>query len=353
MQEEQSKQDGRKPDQRVSDLNPPPKEVLTAKVTRYYLILFQNGGYIDRATIRDIQQQLDDIIKTPPDETEIDIWIESLGGDAHAAYKLAIDLRHRCRQLHAVVPDIAKSAATLFILGVDKIFMGAAAELGPLDVQIPHPDREDVIISALDVADSLEFLGETAFGLVISGGGGVVHYTGLRRSEVLQSTFPFVAQFLQPIMAKVDPHILHQATNQLRVAERYAINLLKTRNIKPLEEEKAQGLVDHLIHHYPAHEFVISRKEARKMNLPIENIESYPKREALKTLYTNFISAEDSVICVLDEPMIDKFNPPVDTQQENDDEANMQNASQEAEQETNHEAGRNTESAPIKARARP
>lgn len=349
MQEKQSKQDGPKLELKESKL----KSAKSVPITRYYLVFFQRGEYIERSTIREIQQQLDELITTPPDETEIDVWIESFGGDAHAAYKLAIDLRHRCRQLHAVVPDIAKSAATLITVGVDQIFMGAAAELGPLDVQIPHPDREDVIISALDVADSLEFLGKTAFGLVISGGGGVVHFTGLRRSEVLQATFPFVAQFLQPIMAKVDPHILHQATNQLRVAERYALNLLKTRNIKPLDASAAKELVDHLIHHYPAHEFVISRKEARKLGLPIENIEEYPKRQAVKMLYEKFLADEESIVCVLDEAMIDKFNAPVDTgKQETNDEANVQNANQEAEQAANSETDGHPSPVPnLKARA--
>jgi hypothetical protein len=332
--EEQSKQDGQRPEQKESNISSNGSEApATAKVTRYYVVLFQNGEYIDRETVRDIQRRLDQIITTPPDETEIDVWIESYGGDAHAAYKLAIDLRHRCRKLQAVVPDVAKSAATLFTLGVDKIFMGAAAELGPLDVQIPHPDREEVIISALDVADSLEFLGKTAFGLVISGGGGVVHYTGLRRSEVLQATFPFIAQFLQPIMAKVDPHILHQATNQLQVAARYAINLLKTRNIDPIEEEAAFGLVHCLIHHWPAHEFVISRKEAGKLGLPIESIESYPQLQALKLIYDDFITGEETVIYTLEESVIDKMNAPVDAQQENNNEKNVQSPRQEARQE--------------------
>src|SRR5262249_43415249 len=164
------------------------------KTARYYLILFQHGGNnaIDRALVRRVQHELDDIITTPASETEIDVWIESLGGDAHAAYKLVLELRDRCRKLQAVIPDLAKSAATLLTLGMEKIYMGPAAELGPLDVQLTHPDREDVIISGLDVSDSLEFLGRTAFDLVLSGGGSVIHYTGLRRSEVLQATFPFV-----------------------------------------------------------------------------------------------------------------------------------------------------------------
>src|SRR5688572_30383804 len=85
---------------------------------RYYILLFQRGrrASIDRGLVRVIQSLLDEKIVTPPDETEIDIWLHSPGGDAHAAYKLFLDLRSRCCRLRAVVPDYAKSAATLLLL---------------------------------------------------------------------------------------------------------------------------------------------------------------------------------------------------------------------------------------------
>lgn len=73
-----------------------------------------------------------------------------------------LDLQYRCRKLRAVVPDYAKSAATLFLLGVDEFFMAPSAELGPLDAQIEYPDREGVTVSALDVSKALGFLGDFA-----------------------------------------------------------------------------------------------------------------------------------------------------------------------------------------------
>src|SRR5690349_3514350 len=106
----------------------------------YHLILFQVGDQISRDLVGQIQARLDEAVTTDREHTEIDIWLDSPGGDAHAAYKLILDLRHRSNRLRAVIPDYAKSAATLLALGVDTIFMHAAAELGPLDVQIEHPD---------------------------------------------------------------------------------------------------------------------------------------------------------------------------------------------------------------------
>src|SRR5438128_2243993 len=145
------------PEPRIAAVNPRP-EAPAAQAepapSLYHLILFQSGNDdINRGLLLNIQDRLDREIVTPPNQTEIDIWIESPGGDGHAAYKLILDLRSRCKRLRAVIPDYAKSAATLLALGVDTIFMSAAAELGPLDVQIEHPDpdREGTIVSALDV----------------------------------------------------------------------------------------------------------------------------------------------------------------------------------------------------------
>jgi len=182
------------------------------KVSRYYLILFQklDKDMLDRDTVRLLQAFLDEKITTKPEETEIDIWIESPGGDAHAAYKLILDLRSRSNKIYGVVPDIAKSAATLLLLGVDKIYMAPAAELGPLDVQLEHPDREDLIVSGLDIARSFEFLINTAIALVIIEGNKVRKWTGLTRQPVLHETLEFVAQFLQPAVAKLDPSLVHQ-----------------------------------------------------------------------------------------------------------------------------------------------
>src|SRR5690349_379175 len=121
---------------------------MPSKQTRYVLAIFQGRGHtaqlrtISRSLVAHVQRLLDNTVKTSKSRTEIEIWLDSPGGDAHAAYKLWLDLRSRCRRLVVVIPDLAKSAATLLALGADEIVMAPAAELGPLDVQISHPDRE-------------------------------------------------------------------------------------------------------------------------------------------------------------------------------------------------------------------
>jgi len=70
----------------------------------------------------------------------IDFIIHSPGGDGNTAEKI-VDM---CRSylpkegdFRVIVPNKAKSAATLIALGSDKIIMGYSSELGPIDAQIP------------------------------------------------------------------------------------------------------------------------------------------------------------------------------------------------------------------------
>jgi len=110
--------------------------------TRYYLVLFQSGeeednlGELSRFVFDYVQARLKENISSPSKETEIDVWLDSPGGSASVAYKLLLELRHRCKKLRIVIPDFAKSAATLLAIGGDEIYMAPAAELGPLDAQI-------------------------------------------------------------------------------------------------------------------------------------------------------------------------------------------------------------------------
>lgn len=59
----------------------------------------------------------------------------TLGGDGETALRLVRQAQSRCRELTVIVPDQAKSAGTLFVLGSDRIVMGPTSDLGPIDPQ--------------------------------------------------------------------------------------------------------------------------------------------------------------------------------------------------------------------------
>lgn len=288
-----------------------------APIHRYYLTLFQRGtelqgyrGSFTRALVGEIQQRLDDTIRTPPAETEIDVWLDSPGGDPHAAYKLMLDLRSRCRTLRVVIPDYAKSAATLFALGMDVIFMAPAAELGPLDIQIPHPDKDGVTLSGLDVVGSLTHLSEVAMEMTLRGGAGLIDLTKLPRIAVVPAMLKFAADFLHPAVAQIDPQLLHRAGSQLDIADRYARILLVTRNGSRCEhqltEAQAAAVIQRLIKKYPAHGFVISRDEAtQELRLPIEPAETYARWSDVTRLLRVWSQDDDVFITLWTDEQLD------------------------------------------------
>lgn len=80
------------------------------------------------------------------------LW--SPGGDGEAAVRLVRSAQARCSELTVLVPDIAKSAATLFALGADKIVMGPASDLGPVDPQYRMGEFD--LVSAKDIIAAVE-----------------------------------------------------------------------------------------------------------------------------------------------------------------------------------------------------
>lgn len=305
----------------------------TTTTRRYFLLAFQLENHNDpvastlnRNVLADVLDQFDEVVTTDRASTEVDIWIDSPGGDAHAAYKLLLDLRDRAARVRAIIPDYAKSAATLVAIGCDEIFMASASELGPLDVQIEHPDREGMIISGLDFAKSLQFLQQFAIESVVQGGYRLVKTTQLPRRDVLAEVCRFNASFLEPMVAKLDPQLIHRAAQDLEVAKEYAVRVLRMRAIQspPSPDDRFKTWEDwfsaKLVSNFPSHGFVISLREAKSMGLPVVHAASYDKWSQAKIAYKLWrLQSTTSLIKVLDEPGLLATFQEVQSDPQNDD----------------------------------
>jgi hypothetical protein len=66
----------------------------------------------------------------------LDLMLNSPGGSGEMAEKVIEMCREHCqREFRVIVPNFAKSAATMIALGADVILMGYLSELGPIDPQ--------------------------------------------------------------------------------------------------------------------------------------------------------------------------------------------------------------------------
>ena len=100
----------------------------------------------------------EEILRTAGDSKKGFLLINSGGGNGNAAEKLLMMCRKRFTESFTIiVPNFAKSAATMMCLGADKIMMGYLAELGPIDPQISISPSEP-LVPARSFIDGLELV---------------------------------------------------------------------------------------------------------------------------------------------------------------------------------------------------
>ena len=121
--------------------------------TERKLLCYVSGGReIDQVDAFDLVRLLEAIAPG----ARITLLLDSPGGDVDAAEKMVHLLHEACAQpscttddLQIVVPNTAKSAATLIAIGADRILMSDSSELGPIDPQLLLSDDYSVPVFAL------------------------------------------------------------------------------------------------------------------------------------------------------------------------------------------------------------
>src|SRR4030043_45737 len=99
----------------------------------------------------------EDLLRSTAGADEGYLIINSPGGDGNVAEKMIVMCRQRfTKSFKVIVPNFAKSAATMIALGTDKILMGYLAELGPIDPQVGNPLGG--LIPARSFVDGLEMI---------------------------------------------------------------------------------------------------------------------------------------------------------------------------------------------------
>ena len=186
------------------------------------------------------------------------LLIESSGGDAHCAYRIARMFQRRTRDFMIIVPQYAKSAATLLTLGATHLVMSRDAELGPLDVQMFDIEREKYG-SALDAVQALERLNVFALTAIDQSMMLYVARTSKRTDVLLPHILKYATDFLRPLLEKIDTVEYTRRSRELKVAEDYAVRLMKAN----YPFDTAKRIASQLVQRYATHGFAIDRNEAR------------------------------------------------------------------------------------------
>ncbi len=108
----------------------------TQRATGNRLICYIGGS--QSPITRDDVLPFHDLLRNIDKNTNIDLLLHTIGGDIDTTEKIVNMIRERVESasFRIIVPDFAKSAGTLMVLGADCVAMSDSSELGPIDPQI-------------------------------------------------------------------------------------------------------------------------------------------------------------------------------------------------------------------------
>jgi ATP-dependent protease ClpP protease subunit len=180
---------------------------------------------------------LSDLLALHGKVDRIDLVLDSPGGLIDAAYKIVCLLREYAKVLSVIIPNRAKSAATLIALGADELLMGPPSEIGPIDPMIPvsHPERGTIWIPAQSIRDALK----------------------LFDSEIAEDINR--SALFMPIMSKIDPWVLGAYERAIKSSEQYAAELLGAYMLKN-NQDLAKEIAKNLATGYYSHGYAIDRR---------------------------------------------------------------------------------------------
>jgi hypothetical protein len=230
------------------------------------------------------------------------LLLESPGGEPDSGFRIARMLQ-RCtgNQLIAVVPQYAKSSATLMALAAKHLLVGRDAELGPLDVHIFDFDREEYG-SALNTVKSLERLHAFALTAIDQTMMLLPRRMAKRTDVILPHVLSYVAEFLRPLLEKIDTADYTKKSRDLKLTEEYAVRLMKPN----YAFDRARKIARQLVEKYPTHGFVIDRAEAA-LNMPVSESETFGLGLNLCRLFSDADIAKIELIFEAMVPFLDEL----------------------------------------------
>lgn len=201
---------------------------------------------------------------------EIDVILQTPGGDIDAAFLFAKLLRSSSNKVNIFVPLYAKSAGTLMCLAADKIIMTSLSELGPLDTQIRENQdgSAPTYNSALNGFKALEQVQLHALETLDIATKMILARSGMKIAEAIQLAASFAGNTSGTLYSQLNPLKIGEYARALEIGEKYGIILL-TRYMG-WNEEDAELTVKTLVKQYPAHGFVIDVEELLSLGLPAE-----------------------------------------------------------------------------------
>jgi len=225
----------------------------TQRMTGRYLIVYEaNEARRGSSITSDDVEAFSDLIHRLPDACKLDLMINSTGGDVEAAEKIIYMCRNVASAFRVIVPELAKSAATLVALGSDEVVMGLQSELGPIDAQLfgPGPGGAMATYSAQSFVDAFDRI----------------------KDEVKDAEpEPWLSPAYYPLLQDLNIGFLELCRNLAARSREFATKWLKKHMCKN-DEQKAKGIAEALcdVKRWRTHGSMIDAEEADNLGITVD-----------------------------------------------------------------------------------
>lgn len=228
---------------------------------------------------------------------KLNLLLHTLGGDPYVSAKVINILQNTFKSVTVVIPYWAMSGGTLIALGCNEIVVPRNGQLGPLDMQMPHPITEKQI-SALDYSRPMTHI----LGLVNATA--TRFYKNIRdvsgkrvtTSEAVRVAYENAVKLYEPIVSQLDPIELSHSSRLLQVAEIYGKEFLVKYSLKPdfKFDAYAEALIKYFVNNYPSHDFGIFYTQLENFGLNVIEPEQYQHWEKVWKFMLEYIEDDCS-----------------------------------------------------------
>ncbi len=199
---------------------------------------------------------------------KISLFLSSNGGSLDAPWPIVGLIREYCDELEVIIPGRALSAATLIALGADKIVMGPASYLSPIDPRGTfEKDGQRQEIEIENIFGFVDFAREQV---------------GLKGEEALSVVVKQLAEHINPIA-------LGSANRAYYLIRSLARRLLLLHMNHQKDEARIEHIVKNLAQRLYSHSHLIYRSEARD-DLGFGECIEYPNSQFLDLIDELYLS---------------------------------------------------------------
>jgi len=197
-----------------------------------------------------VREFVDQFFTLPEGTQNLDVLVNSMGGDGLASWRIASIIRERLGpngKFRVLVPHYAFSAATILALGADEIYLHPTACLGPVDPQITITTKDGPQRFAYE---------------------DLVSFASFLKDEGKLSEQEHLAGLLDNLVKEIRPSVLGASKRSSSQSVTMARRLLAM-HMKATEAQKVDAIAEKLNKSYFSHGHAVSRTEAKELGLKV------------------------------------------------------------------------------------